>query len=179
MDKVLVFAQTEKDLVNNKDLDDGPLGGQRLQMKLMQFRCNAERDPVKRPALSWGPDQPCWDNYIQHPASVINNATENEAHRVKLTIRRPQTAARIHGEGIQGHRRVWTRYCSERLVLDKIHGGHQELRGCQERAKQSDCWPLFHRTLNSVCGRAHTAVGQGQRRWSLENYPAAHRRKQW
>lgn len=42
MDKVLVFAQTEKDLVNNKDLDNGPLGCQRLQMKLMQFRCNAE-----------------------------------------------------------------------------------------------------------------------------------------
>ncbi len=135
---------------------------------------------VKRPVLSWGPDQPRWDNYIQHPASVLNNASENEAHRVELSIRRPQTAARIHGEGIQGHRRVWTQVIVVKglLVLDRIDGGHQGLRRCHERAKQSDRWPLFHRTLNSVCGRAHTAAGQGQRRWSLENYPADRRRKQ-
>lgn len=60
MDKVLVFTETEKDLLNNKDLGNIPLECQRLLIKFMQFSCIAELDPEKKlavaEALSWGPD---------------------------------------------------------------------------------------------------------------------------
>lgn len=42
MDKVCVFAEREKDLLNNEDHS-----GRRLQVKLMQLSCNAEHDPGK------------------------------------------------------------------------------------------------------------------------------------
>lgn len=60
MDKVLVFTEKEKDLLNNKDLGNIPLECQRLLIKFKQFSSIAELDPEKRlavaEALSWGPD---------------------------------------------------------------------------------------------------------------------------